>query len=574
MREHCTAAHGGSTRARARAGVRQAGRTLAASLVALVAVATATGSGAGRKFYDDDPVWRDDDTVEDASAVQPWVVPDEFIAYESILRDPGDQTLNVRAQNVNTVDEVPDSSWYTNRVGSRAVAPDEVACGSCDGAGPADGAWTVSEGKAEGEQPGFVITDRTGERYFIKFDPPDYPAMATGTEVVVSRLFWALGYNVPEYYLARFRREQLVMGPDAEVRPPGANWRRMKEADLDLLLRYTPKSADGTYRVLASQELRGKSLGPFRFHGTRPDDPNDIVPHEHRRELRGLLVFAAWLNHVSAQSSNTLDTLVREEGRAFVRHHLLDFGSTLGSGGTRPRDYWEGYDPLVNPKQALAGMVTFGFLIRPWRTVPVQESPALGRLPLDNGAWDPEAWRPRYPNAAFRRARADDTFWAARKVLAVGDDLIRAAVKAGQLSDPQAEEALVRALADRRGAIGRSYLAKINPVVAPALDAGGVLTFGNAAVEAGVSAAPPSYRAIWSRFDNATGGTTRVGETSAATPRMEAPAGLPTEPGAYVRIEIVPERGPEQAPYVPVHAYFRRTAAGWTLVGFERLPVG
>ena len=563
-----------SRRPRRLFGLCGSGCARAVALVALVAAAAATGLGAGRKFYDDDPVSRDDDTVEDASSVQPWVVPDEFIAYESILRDPGDQTLNVRAQNVNTVDEVPDSSWFTNRVGSRPVAPEEVACGSCDGTGPADGTWTVSEGKSEGEQPGFVITDRTGERYFIKFDPPDYPEMATGTEVVVSRLFWALGYNVPEYYLTRFRREQLVVGPDAEVQPPGANWRRMKDSDLDLLLRYTPKSADGTYRVVASQELRGKSLGPFRFHGTRPDDPNDIVPHEHRRELRGLLVFAAWLNHVSAQSSNTLDTLVREQGRTFVRHHLLDFGSTLGSGGTRPRDYWEGYDALVSPKQALAGVATFGFLIRPWRTVPVQESPALGRLPLDNGAWDPGAWQPRYPNAAFRRARPDDTFWAARKVLAVGDDLVRAAVKAGQFSDPAVEAALVQALMERRAAIGRAYLARINPIIQPALDASGVLTFDNAALEAGVLAAPPSYRAIWSRFDNATGETVRVGETTGATARMEAPAGLPSEPGVYLRIEIVPDGGPEQAPYVPVHAYFRRAADGWTLIGFERVPVG
>ena len=33
---------------------------------------------------------------------------------------PGDRTPDVRAQNVNTVDEVPDSNWFTNRIGTRA----------------------------------------------------------------------------------------------------------------------------------------------------------------------------------------------------------------------------------------------------------------------------------------------------------------------------------------------------------------------------------------------------------------------------------------------------------------------
>src|SRR6185295_12899210 len=98
-------------------------------------------------------------------------------------------------------------------------------------------------------------------------------------------------------------------------------------------LKRADQEPDGSYRVIASKALEGVPLGGFRFHDTRPDDPNDIVPHEHRRELRAYGVFAAWLNHVDAKAINSLDTLVSENGRHVVRHYLLDFGSALGSGG-------------------------------------------------------------------------------------------------------------------------------------------------------------------------------------------------------------------------------------------------
>ena len=48
---------------------------------------------------------------------------------------------------------------------------------------------------------------------------------------------------------------------------------------------------------------------------------------------------------------NSLDTLITENGRSFVRHHLVDLGSTLGSGGVGPADYWEGAEYLLEPKQ-------------------------------------------------------------------------------------------------------------------------------------------------------------------------------------------------------------------------------
>jgi len=66
-------------------------------------------------------------------------------------------------------------------------------------------------------------------------------------------------------------------------------------------------------------------VGPFRYEGTRSDDPNDIVPHEARRDLRGLFVFCAWLNHTDAKAANSLNALVQEDGVTFIRHYLIDF---------------------------------------------------------------------------------------------------------------------------------------------------------------------------------------------------------------------------------------------------------
>ena len=75
--------------------------------------------------------------------------------------------------------------------------------------------------------------------------------------------------------------------------------------------------------------------------GLRSDDPNDLIPHEHRRELRGLRVIASWINHWDLKEMNTLDMYVEEGGRKFLRHYLIDFGSSLG-GGKSPLEYFHG----------------------------------------------------------------------------------------------------------------------------------------------------------------------------------------------------------------------------------------
>ena len=60
-----------------------------------------------------------------------------------------------------------------------------------------------SSGKTEGISARFDrFATRTGQLYFIKFDPPSNPEMASGAEVISTKFFHAFGYHVPENYIA------------------------------------------------------------------------------------------------------------------------------------------------------------------------------------------------------------------------------------------------------------------------------------------------------------------------------------------------------------------------------------
>ena len=381
------------------------------TLIAILILFTFGSAIAAPKFYPDDPIQIAPDT-QDASNVQPWDINLFFDLSMNLFTHPGDSTPNVRAQSINTIDEVPDSSWYTNRKG---LTPEMVtkAVDTADGLAP--GKWIIIASKSDGISPGFTIKDTTGQVWFIKFDAPGYPTMATGTEVAVSKLFWALGFNVPEYHISRLDPANLEIAEGTNIKSSGRK-REMNAEDLKRLLKLVEKDPDGSYRIIASKALEGKILGGFKLDGTRPDDPNDVVLHEHRRELRGYLVFAAWLNHVDCKAIQSMDTLVKQDGKSYVKHHLLDFSSALGSGSIHAHEPWEGYENIYEGGGYIAGDIpTLGFRVEHWRTVDNYKSDAVGIMPKNNDEWNPEEWKPRASNGAFYRARPDDKFWAATK---------------------------------------------------------------------------------------------------------------------------------------------------------------
>jgi hypothetical protein len=417
------------------------------------------------------------------------------------------------------------------------------------------------------------MQDPSGHTYQIEFDPPDHPEMATGAEIIGTAFYHALGYHTVEVFIAELDPATLVISPDATIKDPLINERRpLKRRDIDAVFRRSARLPNGHYRVLASRFADGEPLGNFRYYDTRPDDPNDIVAHEHRRELRGARVFGAWLNHDDSRGVNSLDFLVEESGRRYVKHYMFDFGSIMGSGTKFEQRHRAGNEYLLEWKPGWLTLATLGLYTRPWMHFDYPEVPAsVGRF--ESQSFQADAWKPEYPNPAFENMREDDAFWAARIVAAVSDEAIAAVVRKARYSDPAADDYLTRTLIERRDKVVARWLTGVNPLVDFALSPAGRLTFANAAVRAQVATPASGHVLRWSRFDNTTGEATFVAETRTSALESSMPSALSGAAApAFVQVEIASTHPGHPAWAVPVVVHFRQNAGAWELVGVRRLP--
>jgi len=526
-------------------------------LAVLLAVAIPAGAG---KFRSDDPIRKEPKPIPVKKA-KFRKLSDYYDFFLNTFAPPGENQAGgkpIPAQNVNTLGEVPDGAWYVNRHGSSLMSLEELARGPETGKEPAmNGPWKLLKVKAEGITPGFKIEDASGKQYWLKFDPLANPEMATAADVIGATFFHTLGYHVPEYYLVRFERSQLELTPKTTVTDPLGKKRAMRERDVDEILLDVPRQS-GKYRAVASYIVPGEELGPFRYHGTRKDDPNDIVPHEHRRELRGLFVFSAWLGHDDSRAINTYDSLVEENGLRYIRHYLMDFGSILGSASTKANSARSGHEYLFAVKPSLVQFFTLGLYVPRWARAHYPDLPSVGRCEYE--IFDPEQFKPEYRHPAFENRLPDDTFWAARQVMRFTDEQIHAIVKKGRYSDPKAEDWITTCLIKRRDKIGRMYFARVLPLDGIQIR-DGRLEFEDLAVKYGFHP-PRQYSVRWARFDNDTGQSTPLPrQTGFALP----PELLGAAPAEYYIAEIHAD-DPKEA----VSAYFRKRDEHIELVGVER----
>ncbi len=523
------------------------------------------GSVEAQKFYPDDPLWTDDDQLP-IEKPQAFDASKLFDFLEKTFRyKPGAYSL---ATNINTLGEVPDSSWFTNRIGRRSMSLDELRRGSSQGQGPdvQDRPLAITSLKMTGVTPGFVFRDGRGDLYFSKVDPLDYPQMGTSAEVISSKFLHAFGYNVPENYLTFVRPQQFFVPGDATIQGRSGKVTVIRQARLQAMLKNVPRRADGTIQIMASKRVAGESLGPFDFLGTRADDANDIHRHEHRRELRGYRLMTAWINHNDSDSANTLDVFLRtDQDRGFVKHYLIDFGTTLGSGAVEPHQPRAGYEYYYEGRPLLKSLLTLGLSTRPWQRIDYPDLPSVGHFEAD--VFHPRDWRPDYPNPAFLNMGNDDAFWAAKIIQRFSDETVRAMVSEGRLEDPAAEQYLVESLIRRRDKIVRYYMSLINPLDEFAIESGTPreLVFANLGIRAGLAAAA-DYRFRWFDFDNL---TEKAAPLGAPGTTGQARIAVPDSAGAFLLVEIETLSDDQPDWQKKVRVYLRNGAAT-SVVGIER----
>jgi hypothetical protein len=434
---------------------------------ALVALAVLTACGAPGRFALRAPVWEEGDD-------RPfWPAPaydeemDVANTVDVILLHPLSHGLlfepRTEALDVNSLDEVPSSTWFTNR----APSPEEAARGACVDEGP-ELPFTIVSSKSGGTTPGLVVQDVGGQRYLLKFDDGAVPENEAGTaaDAVVSRLYWSVGFHVPCNRVLYVARDDLVLTERSEERHTSGSRRPLTVVRLERMLRRATRTESGLIRLSASRYLDGTPIGTWRGEGTRRDDPNDRVAHQDRRSLRGERFLAAWVAHWDSRGPNTFDAFVTTGPEAgHVVHHFLDFSDALA--GISRRTRWPeprvGHQTVGDLGTTLADAVTFGVVRRPWDAV--ARDPRYPNLAyFDVEHFSPMGFAPQTPLERWARADGSDLGWMARRIARISRAHLEAIVATGRYSDPAEEARMVEVLLGRRDRILETCFAVSSPL--------------------------------------------------------------------------------------------------------------
>jgi len=472
-------------------------------------------------------------------------IPDKLLF---VARALGAHTRR-EAVNVNAFDEVPNSTWFTNRNHFRAVPVAELRMGPDSTLLPSK-PWTITHTKHGGMSVGFQIKDADGRKWLVKLDPRGYPQLGSGADMVARTLLHAAGYNVPHNEPVRFQRGDLAISGDLAR---GAKGEQMTNADLDSMLTKGAVFPDGEYSAIASLFLTGHVLGSPSLFRLRPGDGNDRYRHPNRRELRGLYVISSWLNFWDTKDADFLDTFeATGDSLGHVVHYILDPGSSFGADALGPKMRQDGFEGFVDLGWIAHRFVTLGFVTEPWRRARQETGiPSIGRF--ESAVFDPGNYVPGVPDLAYHEMTQGDDYWGAKIVASFSNDQIAAAVDAAHYDDPRASEFLVRTLIARRDKIARYWFARMAPLDFFRVE-DGALRFHDLGVDIGLAGARAYDVEIESEGGSPAANRVRLPDTNLPLAALGAAA-------SRVSIELS-IRGSEAK---PVRVELARRGADWAV---------
>ena len=445
-----------------------------------------------------------------------------------------------RALGVNSFDEVPDSTWFTNRT---PMTPDEVRSGQLPDTPERFFPWTVKKGKTGGSDPGFVCEDSRGETFLLKFDLPTQPEVDTAADAISGRLLWALGYNTATDHVVYFRRSDLKISPKATTVGDDGKKRPVVAADLEKILVDIPADAEGRLRGLTSMFIKGKVLGGAPRMGVRHDDPNDLIPHELRRDVRGATALFAWLSHVDFKEDNTMDTWQEDPSDKnihYVVHYLLDFGWTLGAAAADTENPSLDFRYDVDLKETLRAVFTFGLRYEVWEHRNHSKHRGVGVFGVSD--YRPGQWKPTMPSMlSILLADRFDQLWASKLLIRLTREQIAAAVDAGRLTDPASARYLVDTLVARQRITAAYWFRRAAPLDEFAI-AGGKLCFTDLALRHQLETAPTTFKIRAFDRNGAHVATTSVSADAQGLACL-ANATLSASPDHYTVFRIESSRG-------------------------------
>jgi hypothetical protein len=530
-------------------------------------------------------VWEDDDRRAFSPTPAEYYSPYMWDGAENTFFRPASEFWlfepSHEAINVNAVDEVPNSSWYTNRLSRRLMTPEEVADAACGADFSMPTPWTIVAGKPDGAYPGFTIRDANGARYLFKPEGQLQHWRPAAAEAIAAGLWHATGYHTSCNRVVHFDPSDFELDPEAMIERTNGSEEPLRESHVREVLDQAWMLPDGRYRASVSRFIDGRPISPWRYEGMRDDDPNDVIPHEHRREVRGMYVLTAWADHVDSRQENTLEAWVdpADSGEGYVRHYVIDFGDCFGV--IHPWDAMVrriGHSGYLDFEHVIVDFLTLGVIQRPWFEARYGDAgQVLGYYDVER--FVPDQWRPGYPNPAFDQRTERDAAWMARIIARLRDPHLEALVGIGEWLEPVHQRELVRILSGRRDRILERYLTRLSPLTWPEVRAGN---------DGGLELCMQDL-AVWSSIRSRRGRRysarawigERLEETSEA-PRVRLAddayvcTRLPQTPEAsgdrpaYVIVDVIAQT-PGQETTGPARAHLYATSEhAMTLVGLER----